>query len=395
MPTFPDFSRRLQEMNEPRQRRAADTQMQVGGGIPRPRNLVNPMQEQPEVTRAPGVGRLGPENVEPMQGQLSTDGMNPMGGMLPNGQPATGTGPDPTTGRVGGTMMDSLRQNVANQVRYEDIAPKMEEIPVDPQFQGHEKHGFFDRVKAGLTGSYAAAQQMPNNQYAGIGGLLAGFVNPGGAERLGFETVQLPRARAEQDRVMKRNESRRKAFQSEIEGQTAVAKLNEANAPEYASGAGGENPYLYNKKDARDQVLVKGPDGQPMRNATVLNTEKRIDSTEEQKDADRKAKMAQLQAKIEAEAKELSEKIKAHSTDLDKLNQAKKDLETYRQSQQNNRAKTAEEGRNTRHNNPKPRGKADRSSKEAPERAPNVFQSIQPKNDSFEFKPKKQTAPTN
>lgn len=387
MPTFPDFSRRLQEMNDPIMRRAADTKMKINGGIPRPRNLVNPMEDQPEPTRAPGVGRLGPENVEPFQGQLSTEGMNPMGEILPNGQPATGTGPDPTTGRVGGReLMDSLRKNVANQVRYEDLAPKMEAIPADPTFQGHDKHGFLDRVRAALTGAYAAQQKMPNNPYANIGGLLGGMFNPGAAERLGFETTTLPMARQEQDQVMRRNESRQKVFQTEIAGRTAVAKLNDATAPEYASGAGGENPYLYNKKDARDQVLVKGPDGQPMRNATVLNTEKRIDSTEEQKDADRKAKMAQLQAKIEAEAKELSEKIKAHSTDLDKLNQAKKDLETYRQSQQNNRAAQAETGRNSRHNTPKPTSKRERgsSSSSTTERAPNVFQSL-PRGNSFEF----------
>lgn len=387
MPTFPDFSRRLQEMNDPIMRRAADTKMKINGGIPRPRNLVNPMEDQPEPTRAPGVGRLGPENVEPFQGQLSTEGMNPMGEILPNGQPATGTGPDPTTGRVGGReLMDSLRKNVANQVRYEDLAPKMEAIPADPTFQGHDKHGFLDRVRAALTGAYAAQQKMPNNPYANIGGLLGGMFNPGAAERLGFETTTLPMARQEQDQVMRRNASRQKVFQTEIAGRTAVAKLNDATAPEYASGAGGENPYLYNKKDARDQVLVKGPDGQPMRNATVLNTEKRIDSTEEQKDADRKAKMAQLQAKIEAEAKELSEKIKAHSTDLDKLNQAKKDLETYRQSQQNNRAAQAETGRNSRHNTPKPTSKRERgsSSSSTTERAPNVFQSL-PRGNSFEF----------
>ena len=387
MPTFPDFSRRLQEMNDPIMRRAADTKMKINGGIPRPRNLVNPMGEQPEPTRAPGVGRLGPENVEPYQGQLSTEGMNPMGEILPNGQPASGTGPDPTTGRVGGTMMDSLRQNVANQVRYEDLAPKMEEIPADPTFTPHDKHGFLDRVRAALTGAYAAQQKMPNNPYANIGGLLGGIFNPAAAERLGFETTTLPMARQEQDQVMRRNESRQKAFQTEIAGRTAVAKLNDATAPEYASGAGGENPFLYNKKDARDQVLVKGPDGQPMRNASVTNTEMRTETAE---DIARKKIMADLERDVEKKKAEFEKARMKYEHDKemeDVKSRHRSELEKYKQGQQNSRSSSSQAGQDRRQKERLERiggRKRKTDGEDKPERASNVFQSL-PKESSFEF----------
>ena len=40
---------------------------------------------------------------------------------------------------------DKIRETVAGQVRYEDVAPKLEEIPRAPGFVQKAKYGFKDR----------------------------------------------------------------------------------------------------------------------------------------------------------------------------------------------------------------------------------------------------------
>lgn len=320
MPNFPAFQKRLAQLNNPFYRDAADTPIEFGISAQQAMGP-NPMQ------RPSGGGRSIPlvQNAAEI--------------------PSSGTSSDQP-------MMSAAKtkQAIAQQVEYGDVAPKLEEIPGDPAFDAHKKHGFGDRLRAMLYGAQGAMAQQPDNQFASIGGAIGGLINPGGAERLNYEEVTLPRARKKQQATIARNESRQKAFQTEMQGRLAVAKVNQANRPEYASMPGGEYSTLYNKANPDDQRLVMGPDGKPQRVASIVNTEKRTESAEDllfqrnlaqaERDAEKKKAAFEMEAVKNQHAKEKAEMEQRF----------KKMLEEYRQSQMNNRFSKGEAGKSGRAN---------------------------------------------
>lgn len=323
MPNFPAFQQKLSQLNNPFYRGAAETPMEFGMPMGGPSQ--NPMRrKRPQSGSGGGI---------PLIQDSAADGLPEASG---TSSPAVSTG------------ASKIKEAVASQVRYEDMAPRQEEIPGDPTFQAHSKHGFKDRLKAMLYGAQAAAAQQPGNQFASVGGLIGGLINPGGAERLAFDQIEMPRARKAQAATMSRNEARQKAFQTELDSRMKVAKLNELSQPEYASMAGGEYPVLYNKRDPSQQVIPTGPDGKPMRPSSIINTETRAGSAEDiarERDTARAERdVANKQAAFEKarmdyeHKKQLAEMQAAH----------KRELEEYRQKQQNYRTGVTESGRNKR-----------------------------------------------
>lgn len=256
MPNFPAFQQKLSQLNNPFYRGAAETPMEFGMPMGGPSQ--NPMRrKRPQSGSGGGI---------PLIQDSAADGLPEASG---TSSPAVSTG------------ASKIKEAVASQVRYEDMAPKNEEIPGDPTFQAHSKHGFKDRLKAMLYGAQAAAAQQPGNQFASVGGLIGGLINPGGAERLAFDQIEMPRARKAQAATMARNDARQKSFQTELDSRMKVAKLNELNQPEYASMAGGEYPMLYNKRDPSQQVIPTGPDGKPMRPSSIINAEEATERAKE------------------------------------------------------------------------------------------------------------------
>lgn len=377
MPNFPAFQNRLAQLNNPFYRSAKDTPMEFG--IPAGQAMgPNPMKRRPNAVN----GAI----------PLIQDG---------NPQPS-GTSAEPQMA----TTASRTKTNIANQVDYDDLAPKMEEIPGDPEFQGHSKHGFFDRLRAMAYSAQAAQAQQPENQMAGLGGMIGGLINPGGAERLYHEEVTLPRARKKQAATIARNESRQKAFQTEMAGRLQVQKLNEANQPEYAPMAGGEYSTVYNKRNPTDQHIMLGPDGKPMRPASIINTEERGEYMKEIQglkdraavekqvaDAKLKFELAKQKADYDREKQEMANKFKEEMTRL---------LESGR----NSRFNKGEAGKNERFNKGE-KGKNDRnkerygdddggsSSKVPVSDAPNAFMTPKYGVDNFALpkRPGKHAAP--
>lgn len=323
MPTFPAFQQKLSQLNNPFYRAAADTPMEFGMPMGGPSQ--NPMRrKRPQSGVGGGI---------PLIQDSAADGLPEASG---TSSPAVSTG------------ASRIKQAVAEQVRYEDMAPKDEEIPGDPIFQAHSKHGFKDRLKAMLYGAQAAAAQQPGNQFASVGGLIGGLINPSGAERLAFDQIEMPRARKAQAATMARNEARQKAFQTELDSRMKVAKLNEMNQPEYASMAGGEYPMLYNRRDPSQQIIPTGPDGKPMRPSSIINTETRTGSAE---DIARERATAQAErdvVKKQADFEKARMKYE-HDKELKEVEaRHRRELEEYRQKQQNYRTGVTESGRNKR-----------------------------------------------
>lgn len=330
MPNFPAFQNRLAQMNNPFYRSAKDTPVEFG--IPAGQAMgPNPMKRRP----------------------------NAVNGAIPLVQDGTpqpsGTSADPQMS----TTAQRTKQNIANQVDYDDLAPKMEEIPADPEFQGHSKHGFFDRLRAMAYSMQAAQAQQPENQMAGLGGMIGGLINPGGAERLYHEEVTLPRARRKQAATIARNESRQKAFQTEMQGRLQVQKLNEANQPEYAPMTGGEYSTVYNKRNPADQHIMTGPDGKPMRPASILNAEEATDRAKEIQglkdraavekqvaDAKLKFELAKQKADHDTAMKEMAQKHKDEMTRL--LESGRNRRFNQGEAGKNSRADKAEAGKNKR-----------------------------------------------
>lgn len=323
MPTFPAFQQKLSQLNNPFYRGAAETPMEFGMPMGGPSQ--NPMRrKRPQSGSGGGI---------PLIQDSAADGLPEASG---TSSPAVSTG------------ASKIKEAVASQVRYEDMAPRQEEIPGDPTFQAHSKHGFKDRLKAMLYGAQAAAAQQPGNQFASVGGLIGGLINPGGAERLAFDQIEMPRARKAQAATMARNDARQKSFQTELDSRMKVAKLNELNQPEYASMAGGEYPVLYNKRDPSQQVIPTGPDGKPMRPSSIINTESRTQSAE---DIARERAIALAErdvAKKQADFEKARMKYE-HDRELKEVEaRHRRELEEYRQKQQNYRTGVTEGGRNKR-----------------------------------------------
>lgn len=309
MPTLPAFRRRLdQTVSNPMYQQAASTPMEFG--LPA-RDAIG---QNPAWRPRSANGGIVPL-IQPQQEQLP---------------PPSGTSERP-----------SLSPS------YESMAPRMEEIPNDPTFQGHEKHGFLDRIRAAFYGGNAVAAQQPENEFGRLGGMIGGLINPGGAEKLNFEEVELPRARKKQQAVMERNASREKMFSSELANRERVAKINQMNDPEWQSVAGAENPTLYDKRSGATRPVL-GPDGKPIRAATVTNTEMRTKSAEDiafekrLADAEKLAEQSRVKFEIEKVKFEHQKQIK----DLE--NKFKDQIEKLKEYGRNRRAVQSEGGKNSR-----------------------------------------------
>jgi len=328
MPNFPAFAQRLAELNNPIKRKSAETPMEVGGYSPTLITGGNPMLR--------GRRPAGIDGQIPLvQNQVSSDGP-PL---------SSGTGAEPRGDA--NPLTSKIKQSVAADVRYEDIAPKMEEIPETPAFNPKPVKGIGGRIKAAFQAAGAASQMHPNSPYAGLVGLAAGTIKPDIAQGLDYKTRVLPAAQREQALAMARNDARQKSFGIELQNRERLAKINQMNEPDWASVPGGESPTLFEKHSGQIRQVM-GPDGKPMRNATVVNTETKTDSAEEiarqkrisdaERDVDKKKaefEKAKLKYTHDTELAELKAK---HATELEKL----------REGGRNRRAGQSEAGKNSR-----------------------------------------------
>jgi hypothetical protein len=321
MPTFPAFAQRLAQLNNPLQRAAAETPMQVGG-FP--------------------VGAATGGN--PMRRPRGIDGQIPL--IQNNESPSTsGTGAEPRGEAL--PAMSKIKQRVAADTRYDDIAPKMEQIPETPVFDPQPVKGFKGRVKAAFQAAGAASQMHPNSPYAGLVGLVTGAVKPEIAQGLDYKTRVLPAAQREQANVQARNDARQRSFGLELQNRERLAKINQMDDPQWASVPGGESPTLFEKKSGETRS-VTGPDGKPLRAASVVNTEER---GETQKEIQRVRDMARAELEA-AEAKhkfELAkEKYENERREKEKDRLHKEELEKLKESGRNRRFGQGEAGKNSR-----------------------------------------------
>lgn len=325
MPTFPAFAQRLAQLNNPLQRAAAETPMQVGGFPVGAATGGNPML------------RRRPRGID---GQIPL--IQDQASQLP---PASGTGAEPRG--ESNPVVSKVKQQVAQDARYEDIAPKMEEIPGTPEFQPKEVKGFGGRLKAAFQAAGAATQMHPGSPYAGLVGLAAGAIKPNIAQGLDYKTRVLPEARRQQAEVMARNDQRQKSFGIELQNRERLAKINQMNDPQWASVPGGETPTLYEKKSGETRQVL-GPDGKPMQAASVVNTRERGEFMEEiqrlkvraQAEADaRKAQEAAAKSQRDREVKEalLKQAQDFKAREEEKERQFKKQLEGMREAGKNSR----------------------------------------------------------
>jgi hypothetical protein len=54
---------------------------------------------------------------------------------------------------------DGMRERIAQQIRYEDVAPKLEPLPEAPAFKPKDKYGFLDRLKMMFGGAALGSRQ--------------------------------------------------------------------------------------------------------------------------------------------------------------------------------------------------------------------------------------------
>jgi len=327
MPNFPAFAQRLAEINNPIKRKSADTPMEVGGYSPTLITGGNPLRRR----RPAGIDGQIPL----VQNQASSDGL-PL---------SSGTGAEPRGDA--NPLTSKIKQAVAADARYEDIAPKMEEIPATPAFDPKPVKGIGGRIKAAFQAAGAALQMHPDNPYAGLVGLAAGTIKPDIAQGLDYKTRVLPAAQREQAAVMQRNDARQKSFGIELQNRERLAKINQMGEPDWASVPGGESPMLYDKRSGSTRPVL-GQDGKPLRNATVVNTETKTDSAEEIA-RQKRMSAAELEA---AESRHKFEILKLkydnENREREKDRQHKAELEKLREGGRNRRAGQSEAGKNSR-----------------------------------------------
>lgn len=263
MPTFPAFRQRLDQINKPLYAGAAETPMEFGMPMGGPSQ--NPMRRR----RPMGTDGQAVPMIQPQQ-QANPSSELPMSS-------GTGAAPAVTAGR---SMVDKIKEKVAGEVRYEDISPKMEEIPGTPAFNPKPVKGIGGRIKAAFQAAGAASQMNPGSPYAGLVGLAAGAVKPEIAQGLDYQHRVLPAAHRQQAEVMQRNDQRQKSFGIELQNRERVAKINQMNEPEWSSVAGAEYPSLYDKRSGQTRQVM-GPDGKPLQNASILNNEADNESKKE------------------------------------------------------------------------------------------------------------------
>jgi len=251
MPTFPAFAQRLNQINKPMNQGVAETPMEfgmpMGGPSQNPMRRRRPVGDQGEI---PLIQSQNPSNELPE---------------------SSGTGAAPAA-MAGRSMVDKIKEKVAGEVRYEDIAPKMEEIPGTPAFNPKPVKGIGGRIKAAFQAAGAATQMHPGSPYAGLVGLAAGAIKPGIAQGLDYQHRVLPEAHRQQAEVMARNDARQKSFGVELGNRERVAKINQMNEPDWAAVPGAELPSLYEKHSGETRQVM-GPDGKPVRSASVVNAE--------------------------------------------------------------------------------------------------------------------------
>lgn len=387
MPTFPAFKQRLAQINNPMNRGVAETPMEFGvpmGGLGQ-----NPMRRR----RPMGIDGQAIPVIQPQQNPSNE---------LPQ---SSGTGLA-SAAMAGRSMVDKIKEKVAGEVRYEDISPKMEEIPGTPAFNPKEVKGIGGRIKAAFQAAGAASQMHPGSPYAGLVGLAAGAIKPGIAQGLDYQHRVLPEAHRQQAEVMRRNDARQKSFGVELANRERVAKINQMNEPEWSSVAGGEYPSLYDKRSGETRQVM-GPDGKPLKNASILNTETRAESAEEIAHKKRLADAEHDVQKKQADFEKAKQKF-----EFDKEKEAitarhRKELEELRQSNQNKRAgqsnavraSEGEKNRKSREGIADKRGSGRGRGSSEPtkpiERFPNIFQTPQLNQNNFALPLRGNKLPTN
>ena len=171
--------------------------------------------------------------------------------------------PDPPPAR---SSADKVRETVSNQLRYEDVAPKLEAIPQTPSFKPKQKYGVLDRLKMALGGAGLGSQR--GGGLGAIGGIIAGLVNPEGVDRQGYAAYVKPQYDAEAQAAMGRNKARMGNFEGEMKAREMISKINQANAPEYAQATGAATTMIFDKKSGR--FIPAMIDDEPVEAASVV-----------------------------------------------------------------------------------------------------------------------------
>jgi len=386
MPTFPAFRQRLNQINQPFNAGVAETPMQFGMPMGGPSQ--NPMRR-----RRP----MGENGAIPLvQPQQNPSNELPMSS-------GTGAAPAVTAGR---SMVDKIKEKVASEVRYEDISPKMEEIPGTPAFNPKPVKGIGGRIKAAFQAAGAASQMNPGSPFAGLVGLAAGAVKPEIAQGLDYQHRVLPAAHKQQAEVMQRNDARQKSFGLELQNRERVAKINEANQPDYALDSNLEYPMFWNKKNPADTMPVKGIDGLPAKSGSRLTAEER---DKYQRDAlrDKLEHEAAINKEKLESAKIIKENDQKWKERFDKIQtENDKELERLRQSGRTaegaaNRGVRVSEGEKNRKSREgiadkrgSGRGRGSSEPVKPIERFPNIFQTPMNQN-NFALPPRGNKLPTN
>jgi len=385
MPTFPAFRQRLNQINQPFNAGVAETPMQFGMPMGGPSQ--NPMRR-----RRP----MGENGAIPLvQPQQNPSNELPMSS-------GTGAAPAVTAGR---SMVDKIKEKVASEVRYEDISPKMEEIPGTPAFNPKPVKGIGGRIKAAFQAAGAASQMNPGSPFAGLVGLAAGAVKPEIAQGLDYQHRVLPAAHRQQAEVMQRNDQRQKSFGLELQNRERMAKINQMNEPEWKSVAGAEYPTLLETRSGQTRQVM-GQDGKPIRSASVINAEETTDRAKE-------VERVRALSKAEIEASEAKHKFEMAKDKYDnerrekeKDRAHKEEIEKMRQAGQNNRTNKnlgvrVSEGEKNRKSREgiadkrgSGRGRGSSESTKPIERFPNIFQTPMNQN-NFALPPRGNKLPTN
>lgn len=161
---------------------------------------------------------------------------------------------------------DKIRETVASQIRYEDIAPKMEPIPETPAFKPKDKYGLVDRLKMMLGGAALGSQR--GGGLGAIGGMIAGAVNPAGVDRHGYAAYVRPQYDAEAQAAMGRNKARMGNFESEMKAREMISKINEADRPKYKQATGAAYTLVFDENTGEFKPAML--DDEPVEAASVV-----------------------------------------------------------------------------------------------------------------------------
>lgn len=162
---------------------------------------------------------------------------------------------------------DKIRETVASQLRYEDVAPKLEPIPETPAFKPKARYGIVDRLKMALGG--AGLGQQRGGGLGAIGGIITGLVKPEAIDRHGYAAYVRPQYDAEAQAAMGRNKARMGTFDSEMKARKTISEINQASAPEYAQATGAAQTLVFDKKSGRFKFATD-EQGEPVEAASVV-----------------------------------------------------------------------------------------------------------------------------